>query len=133
MIKKIKVKSDDPENRQFDLVITGKVDHIVKIVPSTVSLSGTPGQELKAIVTITPAEKYGFSILELSQKIDTQIQAELIRPKPGSKDWQVQIKASSDKADDLYDIITLKTDSPYKPKLKIRVYAIYMDDSGKKS
>ncbi len=133
MTKTIKVKTNDPGNRQFNLVITGRVDHIVKIVPSTVSLSGAPGQELKTVVTITPEEKYGFSILELSQKINTQIQAELVRPKPGSRDWQIKIKASSDKADDLYDIITLKTDSQYKPKLKIRVYAIYMDDSGKKS
>jgi hypothetical protein len=40
--------------------------------------------------------------------------------------WQVKITSTSQKAEDLYDIITLKTDSKYKPKLTIRVYAIYL-------
>ncbi len=127
MNKRILVHTDDPQNKKFYLTVVGKVDPVVKITPGTVSLSGVPGEELSAVVTITPAEKYDFKILEMKQKFNTQIKAELVPPKEGSRDWQVRVKTQSDKADDLYDIITLKTDSPFKPKLKIRVYAIYFD------
>ena len=141
---------------------------MVEITPRTVSLSGAPGDVLEAMVTITPMDKYKFSILGLDQKYNTQIKATLVKPdmvkpdmvtpdmvtpdmvtpdmvtpdmvtpdmvKPGKKNsaWQVKITSTSQKADDFYDIITLKTDSKYKPKLTIRVYAIYLAEEKPKS
>ena len=111
----------------------GKVDAVAQIRPATVSLSGKPGETLEAIVTITPAEKYSFTIEQISQKFNTQITAELVPPEKGKQDWQVKVRAHSDKTDDLYDIITLKTDSPLKPNLKIRVYAIYIENGKNES
>ena len=108
--------------------MTGKVENVVDITPRTVSLSGTPGEVLEAMVTITPRDKYRFSILGLEQKFNTQIKAQLVKPGTENLAWQVKITSTSQKADDLYDIITLKTDSKYKPTLKIRVYAIYLKD-----
>jgi hypothetical protein len=109
-------------------VVTGKVENVVNITPTTVSLSGAPGETLEAMVNITPMDKYNFSILGLEQKFNTRIKAQLIEPAKGSVVWQVKITSTSPKADDLYDIITLKTDSKYKPTIKIRVYAIYLKD-----
>ncbi|MDD9300843.1 MAG: hypothetical protein HUK40_00260 [Desulfobacter sp.] len=133
MNKKILIKTDDPEYKKFYLTITGKVNQIFKMTPKIVSLSGVPGQELEAVVTITPALDYDFEILSLIQKFNTQIKAELIRPEKGQRDWLVKIKSKSDKPDDLYDVITLKTNSPYKKSLKIRVYAIYFEEIQQKS
>ena len=133
MKKKILVKTDDPGNERFYLTVTGKVEAVVNITPRTVSLSGAPGDVLEALVTITPAEKYGFSILELKQKFNTDIKAQLIKPEKGNSAWQVKISSTSQKADDFYDVITLKTDSQYKPTLTIRVYAIYLKKDNKKS
>ncbi len=119
---------------------------MVEITPRTVSLSGAPGDVLEAMVTITPLDKYKFSILGLDQKFNTQIKATLVKPdmvrpdivnqdmdNPGKKKsaWQVKITSTSSKADDFYDIITLKTDSKYKPKIIIRVYAIYLAEKTK--
>jgi hypothetical protein len=109
-------------------VVTGKVENVVDITPRTVSLKGAPGELLEAMVTISPREKYKFSILGLEQKFNNQIKAELVKPDNETLPWLVKIKASSKKADDFYDIITLKTDSEYKPTLKIRVYAIFVKD-----
>jgi hypothetical protein len=120
------VKTDDPNNKKFHLTVTGTVDPVVEITPRTVSMSGTPGDMLEALVTITPMDKYRFSILELDQKFNTQIKATLVKPVKESSTWQVKITSTSQKADDFYDIITLKTDSKYKPKLTIRVYAFYL-------
>jgi hypothetical protein len=133
MNKRILVHTDDPQNKKFYLTVAGKVDPVVDINPGTVSLSGAPGEELSAVVTITPAEKYDFKILEMKQKFNTQIKAELVPPEAGSRVWRVKIKTQSDKADDLYDIISFKTDSPFKPKFKVRVYAIYFEKTNNDS
>ncbi|MBU1343892.1 MAG: hypothetical protein KKE44_14150 [Proteobacteria bacterium] len=133
MKKTIIVKTDDPEKKKFDLVVTGPVEGVVKITPESVYLDGSPGENLKAVVTITPSEKYMFSILGMEQKINTQIQARLIEPTGDKKSWQIEIKSHSDKPDDLFDVLTLKTDSPYKPTLTIRVYAIFIEKPQPKS
>ncbi len=106
---------------------------MVDITPSIVSMSGAPGEILESVVSITPSDKYRFSILGLEQKFNTQIKAKLIKPVNKNLPWQVKVTSTSQKADDLYEIITLKTDSKYKPTLKIRVYAIYLEDEKTKS
>jgi len=127
--RQILVKTNDPDNKKLYLTVTCKVSSLVTVKPSTVMLSGTPGETLEAIVTINPAPDFNMKILGMTQKFNAQIKAKLVEPEPGSRDWQIKITTYSDKADDLYDILTLKTDNPAKPVLKVRVYAIYMDKS----
>ena len=126
MKKVILVKTDDLEKKKFNLIVTGQVEKVVEIDPLSVYLEGKPGDTLEAVVNITPSEKYMFSILGLEQKINTKIKARLIEPEGDTKSWQIKIKSTSDTADDLYDVLTLKTDSQYKPRLTIRVYAIFL-------
>jgi len=133
MKKTILVKTDDPGKKKFNLVVTGPVEKVVEINPVSVYLDGTPGETLESIVTITPSEKYKFSILGMEQKINTRIKAQLMEPKGDEKFWQIKIKSTSDKADDLYDVLTLKTDSQYRPILTIRVYAIFLKKQESKS
>ena len=133
MKKTILVKTDDPGKKKFNLVVTGPVEKVVEINPVSVYLDGTPGETLESIVTITPSEKYKFSILGMEQKINTRIKAQLMEPKGDEKFWQIKIKSTSDKADDLYDVLTLKTDSQYRPILTIRVYAIFFKKQESKS
>ncbi|MBC2703878.1 MAG: hypothetical protein HGJ91_04995 [Desulfobacula sp.] len=133
MKKTILVKTDDPGKKKFNLVVTGPVEKVVEINPVSVYLDGTPGETLESIVTITPSEKYKFSILGMEQKINTKIKAQLMEPKGDEKFWQIKIKSTSEKADDLYDVLTLKTDSRYRPTLTIRVYAIFLKKQESKS
>ena len=121
------VKTDDPANKKFKLIVTGQVEKVVDITPATVYLDGNPGDTLEAVVSITPSEKYKFSILGMEQKNNTKIKASLIEPKGDEKSWQIKISSTSDKAGDLNDVLTLKTDSKYKPILKIKVYAIFLE------
>lgn len=125
MKKTILVKTDDPEKKKFNLIVTGPVEKVVDINPRSVYLNGNPGDTLEAVVNITPSEKYQFSILGMEQKIRTGIKARLIEPKGDKKSWQIKIKSTSDTAGNLYDVLTLKTDSQYKPRLTIRVYAVF--------
>jgi len=133
MRKTIVVKTDDPEKKKFNLVVTGMVDKVVDISPRSVYLTGKPGETLETVVNITPAEKYPFSILELNQKVNTRIKATLVEPREDQEFWQIKIKSMSDKADDYYDVVTLKTDSQYKSILTIRVYAIFLEQKKQKS
>ena len=96
-------------------------------------MSGAPGDELESLVTITPAEKYSFSILDLKQKYNKNITATLVKPQGKERAWKIRIKSNSQTVQDLYEVITLKTDSKYRPDLRIRVYAIYKDQKSKKS
>ncbi len=114
-------------------MVTGKVEKIAKIEPSSVFMDGRPGQTLEALVTVTPSQKYPFKILGMQQKINTRIRAFLVKPGNGEKSWQIRIKAMSVKPDDLYDVLTLKTDSPYAHELTIRVYASFIKKQDKKS
>ncbi|NWH04205.1 hypothetical protein HXW94_04245 [Desulfobacter latus] len=124
-MKNILVKTDDPENKKFYLKIAGNVKEIVKISPSTVSLSGVAGQTLSDVVTIEPVQADELKILDMKLRYNKQIKAELIAPGPGEKNWQVRISCYSDHSADIYDFITLTTDNPNKSHLRIRVYAVF--------
>lgn len=124
-MKNILVKTDDPENKKFYLKITGKIKEIVKINPSTVNLSGAPGQTLSDVVTIEPMQADDLKILGMTLRYNKQIKAELIAPGEGEKNWQVKVACYSDHPADIYDFITLTTDNPNKSHLRIRVYAIF--------
>lgn len=127
MTKTILVKTDDPDRRTLNLVVTGQVDRIAEIRPPAVYLNGKAGDTLEAAVTITPSEKYAFTLLGLEKRNNSRIEATLIQPEKESKTWQINIKCSSDKADDLYDELVLKTDSPHAPTISIRVSVIFLD------
>jgi len=133
MKKVIQVKTDDPERREFSLVVTGPVEKIVDIQPESVSLNGNPGDTVEAVVTIAPSEKYLFSILGMEQKGSDLIKAVLVESTDGKKSWQVKISSTSDKAQNLYKVLTFATDSQYKPILTIRVYAIFSEKKPIKS
>ncbi len=105
----------------------------MEINPASVHLDGSPGDTLEAVINITPSERYTFSILGMEQKINTKIKAQLLEPEGDEKSWQVKIKSTSDKVDDLFDVLTFKTDSQYRPTITIRVYARFLEKQEPKS
>ena len=127
MSKRILVQTDDPARSKIYLGISGAVEKVVDIDPPSVNMKGVPGEVLETTVTITPAEKYAFSILDLKQQFHKNITAELVKPDGKDRSWKIKIKTQSLKPDTLYEVITLNTDSKYRPNLKIRVYAFYED------
>ena len=127
MKKATLIRTDDPEKSRFKVTVTGKVDRVVTIKPRSVYLQGNQGDTLETMIEITPSPKYQFSILGLEQKTNTNIKASLIAPEGEEKSWRIKIKAESDKAGQIYDLLTLKTDSKYRPSLAIRVYAKFIE------
>ncbi len=127
MKKTTLVRTDDPEKPRFSVTVTGTVERVVTIKPKSVYLQGTQGETLETMIEITPSQKYQFSILGLKQKKNTDIKTSLIAPEGDKKSWQISVKAESDKAGQIYDLLILKTDSKYKPSIAIRVYAKFAE------
>lgn len=127
MKKTVKVRTNDPERRKLDLVVKGPVERVVKVSPASVHLYGKPGQTLETTVTVTPSERYAFSILKLVHLEGSGIRAELIKPSKKNRSWQVRISGSAPQAIKLHDYVTLKTDSKYKPEIHIRVFFMFTD------
>lgn len=125
MRKVILVKTDDPMKRKFNLVVSGPVEKIVDIQPRSVYMDGKPGDTLSTVVTITPSDKYQFSIVGMEQKMNAGIHTTLVEPKADAQSWQIEINSTSDRAETLYDVLTLRTDSQYLPVMTIRVYAVF--------
>ncbi len=127
MKKATLVRTDDPEKSRFKVTVTGKVEQVVTIRPNRVYLQGNQGDTLETMVEITPSQKYQFSILGLEQKNNTNIKASLIAPEGDKKSWRIRVKAESDEAGQLSDLLTLRTDSKYRPSITIRVYAKFIE------
>lgn len=123
------VKTDDPDMAKFTVTVTGKVEHIADIDPRSVYLEGRPGDVLETTIKITPRDNYGFSIIDLKKRNQSDsIKAVLVSPeKEGAGAWQIHVSAASEKADNLYDTLSVITDSKYLPQIDIRVYAVFME------
>ena len=126
MKKNTIVRTNDPNMRKFSVVVTGPVEQVVKIDPAAVNLYGNPGEHLETTVTITPSEKYGFSILSMEQLQGSGVTAALVEPAVDTQSWQVKISATSPAVANLYDKIVLRTDSKYRPVLTIRVSVMFI-------
>ncbi len=131
MRKTILVRTNDYENRVFNLVVTGPVEKTVEVEPQAVYLDGFPGDVLQATVNITPSEKYGFSSLTLEKKNASKISANLIKPSGKDNVWKLIVQCTSEKVGDLFEEIILKSDSEFKPELSIKVSAIFIEKPDK--
>lgn len=133
MTKNTIVRTNDPEKRKFSLVVTGPVEQVVKINPRSVNLYGKPGEKLEETVTITPSEKYRFSILSMEQLNGSGVTATLIEPADETRPWLVKLSGTAQVATNLYDRITLRTDSKYRSVLTIRVSMMFLEQQSQGS
>lgn len=127
MTKSIIVKTNDPTRRKFNLTVTGPVEKVVDVFPKKVNLVGTPGQQLSEVITITPSEKYPFSILSLEQLPDSGVSATLVEPSKDNPSWRIHLAANAPLVTNLYDKLTVHTDSKYRPVLQIRVSVYFVE------
>ena len=125
MHKRTEVKTNDPDKKKFFLVVQGKVEKVVTLKPAALYLNGKPGEVLESVVTIMPALKYNFSILDMAYRQNAGIEATLVKPENENQPWKVTVRVHSDKVANVFDSLILKTDSPHRPELKIRISALF--------
>ena len=128
MNKTIVVRTSDPNKKQLKLFVKGPVERIATVKPASVYLYGVPGKKVESVVTITPAPKYPFSILDMKNLKGSGIESELVKPEKKGDPWQVRVSATAPKVSNLFDSITLTTDSKFKPVIRIRVSVMFVEE-----
>jgi hypothetical protein len=125
------VFTNDPENPKVDLIVRGEVKEFATIRPSRVRMAGKVGDEVSTTVTVTPAEEFPFSVLEVKPMKEGNVKVE-IEEAPESaeaarKQYKVTVTNLKQEKARYFDTIVLKTDSDVRPELKISVYGNIFD------
>lgn len=127
MEKVIIVKTDDPAKSKFNLKVTGMVEKIMEMSPSSVYMEGKPGAVLSSTVSIIPSPRYMFSLTNIKKRNNSKIQADLVKPDRENAFWQIKIKAESKVEASEYEVLEIGTDSQYKPLITLMVSAVFAD------
>ncbi|MEA1946812.1 MAG: hypothetical protein U9N83_05860 [Thermodesulfobacteriota bacterium] len=107
------------------LIISGFVEKFAVVDPSFAKLKGTADQSIETSVTITPAEKYPFRIVDVSAKKGDNIR--LTFKEIHSKDrnqYVLMVKNIKNRKGRYVDKIYLKTDSTIRPVIEVVVVGI---------
>jgi len=124
MKKNISVYTNDPKAPRFKLTIQGNVEKFVSISPRRVRLAGTPGQKLKAVVSIIPEEKYPFHIVGIRVSRGKHIKYGIEKVTGSIKTvYMLTVENIKTTRGNYFDRIFLDTDSKIKPVITINVSA----------
>jgi hypothetical protein len=123
MSKTAQVFTNDARQPQLKLVISGKVEKIVTIIPRTVNLRGFVGDTIKKSVTIIPEKKYDFKITGTRVRHGKYINFQLEEVK-GTERTEYALTIENLRTDPgrYSDIIFLETDSEFSSDVSVRVY-----------
>lgn len=127
-MKTVLVRTDDPANKTFRLHIKGTVKQLFDVSEQVVHLAGKVGEKIGETVTIRPEEQFGFRILSGGVQKGKYLDVAFLQDQPVKSAWKITIRNTARQAGRYYDVITLKTDSPLKPELKIRVFGNIRDE-----
>jgi hypothetical protein len=123
MKKTAGVYTNDKSLPRQDLIMSGPVEKFATIRPKHVSLRGYAGDPIKGMVTIIPAKKYPFKILDAQAQKGEDINIQLDEvDKSSGQAYELKVENLRQKSGRYYDTIILKTDSKIRPEIDVRVY-----------
>ncbi len=112
----------DQDGKTLVLKMSGNVEKIAMVNPEVVHFVGAPEDALETTIRIVPSAKYDFSLKDQTLAGMKNIAAVLRPSDSGKKSWQLVVTNTRKTVGRYYEVITLKTDSPFQPELKIRVF-----------
>jgi hypothetical protein len=112
------VIASDPNVKGVKLRMTGNVAVFANIEPKSIKLVGSPEEPVRSIVRIVPSEAYPFHIVGEPETGKDTYQCTL-EEKNGVYILTAENIAKKDAI--FFDTVTLKTDHPEKPEIKIKV------------
>lgn len=99
------------------------MEKLYELKPSYVRLTGYATDTISKLVTIVPADKYPFKILDVSSRNETFFKYKLTERKPSEGGGYTLLIENLKKEQGRYmDILALSTDSNFQNKINIRVY-----------
>jgi len=122
MHKTVVVETNDPLYPNKPLTISGFVETLYRSSKRQIVLQGSPGAAITDALTITPAEKFPFKIVD-GWLQDGRFASLEWHAKPNGDNTIYRIKVGNLKESPgrYIDTIHLKTDSTIQPVIKIRV------------
>jgi hypothetical protein len=131
--KSAEVISNDPKEPVVQLTVTGVVDKFASITPSPVILRGVAGENLSQTVRIIPEAKYPFKLVEARPRDGRNLTVTLSpAAEGGAGGYALLVQNTKGEAGSYTDSVVLKTDSPLKPEIDIRVVAYLKPPSPEK-
>ncbi|HEY9074025.1 MAG TPA: DUF1573 domain-containing protein [Desulfobaccales bacterium] len=129
--KEAKVRTNDPEHSEFDLVLTGKAMPFIEITPShIVRLRGAPGDNVEGQVRFTSHLPEPFEITGYHTNIPDKIDVNL-KPVEAGRVYLLEVKNKSQNSGPYAGLIELNTTSKERPRLIVRVFGeIYLPSAG---
>ena len=123
MTKTAGIYTDDKDQPNLKLVISGMVEKFVTIIPRAVSLRGFVGDSLKKSVSIIPEEKYAFKITNARARNGKYINFQLEEIQgSGRREYSLTVENRRQEQGRYSDMIILETDSKIQPTVNVRVY-----------
>jgi hypothetical protein len=118
----VRIHTDDPDNPSIQAIITGRVEKFAEIQPERINLIGAQGQPISAEIVISPRKEYPFRIEGISVRDGSFIKYEL-KEQCADGNGRCVILVENTRADKgrYGDILSIRTDSPLRPELSIRV------------
>ncbi len=120
--KTIRAITNDPENNEIKLNISGKVSQLATIEPSRVNLTGYVGESITRTVKIIPEGKTAFNILKITPQLGTDISVSVNeKDESGQKVYELTVANTKQTEGRYYDKIIILTDQSDYPPLTIVV------------
>lgn len=111
--------SNDPQNPQTKIFISGLVKEYISVEPSTrVRFKGYAGDTISKKVTITSLEEQPLKINEITSTIDDKITYTLEKIQEGKR-YSLEIKTLSGMKESFQGKVVLSTNSQKKPEVEL--------------
>ncbi len=101
----------------------GTVERFAVIEPAFAKLFGKAGEEIHATIRIVPEDRYRFRIRGPVEGQTDNIRYMLSRLDTGGRPgYLLTVRNVREQTGRYFEQIVLKTDSPVKPEIKIKIY-----------
>jgi len=120
--KKVTVLTDDPENEQIPLTITGRILAVYTLTPKSVKLTGVVGETLQETIRLVPSRDYPFTVTEVTAKRGDKIRFRIEEKKDANPlEYELTVENTATEPGVYFDTLALKTDSEITPEISISV------------
>jgi hypothetical protein len=121
--KRFNVKTNDPRNTRFTLVVKGKIRAYIPVTPNRVRLRGRVGEQVEKTVLIERLKAHPFRVKAIKARDGKHLRFELKEGNPGKDGYRLLVTNTMKEAGSYHDVITIETDSKVKPTLRIPITA----------
>jgi hypothetical protein len=121
--KTITVRTNDKNNSEIKLTLSGEIKPIADISSSVVRLTGTAGHEIKQMISITPFADNRFKITEIKAEKGKDFKYELAeKTKADGVNYELTVYNLKKEKGWYTDKLHVRTDSTAFPEFEISVF-----------